>query len=62
MCEIADTGYGISVNGMEFASFEDWLEIEFSDSKYGPSTGQVDRMKGEDNAEDRHELCPGETV
>ena len=62
MCEIADTGYGMNVNGTEFASFEDWLEWEFSDSKNATLTEQVDKMKGENDAENRHELCPGEAV
>ena len=62
MYEIDDTGYGMNVNGTEFASFEDWLESEFSDSENAPLTEQVDKMKGENDAESRYELCPGEAV
>lgn len=28
MCELSDTGYGIYVNEVELACFEDWLEWE----------------------------------
>ncbi len=62
MYENADTGYGLNVNGTEFASLEDWLESEISVSKNAPLTEQVDKMKGENDAENRHELCPGEAV
>ena len=62
MYEIADTGYGMNVNGTEFASFEDWLEWEISGSENAPLTEQVDKKKGENDAENRHELCPGEAV
>ena len=48
--ELCDTGYGIRVNGMEFASFEDWLEYEFQGSDHTPLTEFVDKIEGENDA------------
>lgn len=62
MYTITDTGYGMNVNGTEFASFEDWLEWESQDGYGAPLTSPVDIMKGENDAEKRYELCPGEAV
>ena len=60
--ELCDTGYGIRVNGTEFASFEDWLKWEFQEGDEAPLTEFVDRKEGENDAENRYELCPGEAV
>lgn len=48
--ELCDTGYGIRVNGMEFASFEDWLECEFQGSDNTPLTEFVDNIEGDNDA------------
>lgn len=60
--ELSDTGYGIRVNGMEYVSFEDWLEwVEQSDDLLS-LTEFVDEMKGENDVEDRYELCASKAI
>ena len=48
--ELCDTGYGICVNGTEFATFADWIEWEDQNDEPVPLTEFVDRKKGEDDA------------
>ena len=60
--ELCDTGYGILVNGTEFASSEEWIECEIIDDGDAPLTEFVDKKKGESDAENRHVLCQSEAV
>lgn len=48
--ELCDTGFGIRVNGIEFATFEDWREWEGQDVNLSSLTEFVDKKEGEDDA------------